>query len=162
MRTAAISAMLTVFACGSALAGPLATDPNAWTWMGTTWRGSVSVESLQDDLKAEVDYCVYCWTEYPGTDYTPTPGEFVYAYQVYVTGTGPVMKFSVGMFEGNEANNIGDDPGVGEAGGHVPDSWFFTGGPLSANAANWEWADTGPLLTHSDALVCSSTKPPMW
>ncbi|KPK84765.1 MAG: hypothetical protein AMJ81_04840 [Phycisphaerae bacterium SM23_33] len=154
--------MLTVFACGSALAGPLATDPNAWSYKGTTWCGSVSVESAAGELKADVDYCVYWWTDYPGTDYTPTPGEFVYAYQVYVTGTAPVMKFSVGMLESNEANNIGDDPGLGQAGGHAPDASFFTGAAPTLDAANWEWLDANPLETHSDGLVYSSINAPLW
>lgn len=161
MRRAALLAMLTVFVCSSALAGPLATDPNAWSDGVITWRGSISVQSVEGDLKADVDYCVYWWTEYPGTDYTPTPGEFVYAYQVYVTGTGPVMKFSVGMYESNEANNIGHDPGLGDAGGHVPDSSYFTNPPPALDAANWAWDEGDPLVTHSDGLVYSSINAPL-
>jgi hypothetical protein len=162
MRRAAVLAMLGVFLCGSVVAGPLATDPNAWNDGTTTWCGTTSVQSFEGDLKATIDYCVYRWDAYPGTDYTPTPGEFVYAYQVYVTGTGPVMKFSVGMLESNEANNIDHDPGLGDSGGHVPDHWHFTGTAPNLDAANWQWEDTDPLVTHTDGMVYSSENMPLW
>jgi hypothetical protein len=162
MCKAAASAMVAVLVCGSAAAGPLATDPNAWSDGTTTWCGTASVESFEGDLKADIDYCVYWWTRYPGTDYTPPVGHFVYAYQVYVTGTGPVKKLSVGMLAGNDAGNIADDAGLGDAGGHAPDSSFFTGPAPNYDAANWEWADADPLVTHSDGLVYASINAPRW
>jgi MYXO-CTERM domain-containing protein len=148
--------------CGSAAGGPLANDPNAWSDGTTTWCGTVSVQSFEGELKADVDYCVYWWSEYPGTDYTPAPGEFVYAYQVYVTGTGLVKKLSVGMLPGNDAGSIGHDGGLGEAGGHAPEAWFFTGAAPNSDTANWEWLDVDPLATHSDGLVYSSINVPQW
>lgn len=148
--------------CALAAAGPLASDPNALFYDGTLWRGSVVFDSGAGELQATVDYCIYAPGKfsYPGSGYTPTPGEFVYAYQIYSTGWKvPVITFTLAMLESNEANNIGDfDMGTG--GAATNNAWWDD--PNSPMTANWDWNPGMPNGVHSKGLAYSSINAPLW
>lgn len=158
MRSISVLLLAGALVCGSAAAGPLATDfDNCWhDGQGTPWCGSVNVSSGQG-LTATIDYAVYRWWKYPGSDYVPPADTFVYAYQVYVTGANPteVVYWNVPMLPSNEAQAIDDDTGLGQAGGVVPVDALIDAGK---QAAWWKWDPA--LLTHSDGLVFSSVNMP--
>jgi hypothetical protein len=157
MRSAIFSSLILFLVSGVGLAGDLASDPNALVYDGTTWCGSTVMSS--DGLNATIDYCVYGPGDfsYPGLGYTPTSGEFVYAYQVFVDPNVEVFKFSVGMLESNEANNIG---AFTMTDGVAPDVMYFSGTPV--DSATWEW--TSGLLSGSKSygLAYSSINAPLW
>lgn len=158
MRSISALLLAGAFMCGSAVAGPLATDfDNCWhDAQGTPWCGSVNVSSGAG-LEATIDYAVYRWWKYPGSDYVPPADTFVYAYQVYVNGAPnptEVVYWHVAMLPSNEAQAIDDDPGLGEPGG-VP--------PVQAQIdegvdAWWKWDPA--LATYGDGLVFSSVNMP--
>jgi hypothetical protein len=113
-------------------AGPLATD-------GTSiWHASTTFGSGADYLQGHVDYAVYG----PGTlpagfapvgAYVPTPGEYLYTYQVYVTGTAPLSEMTV--FFDNAADNIGAFTATGVSGGPATSATLF-----SALYADWTFS----------------------
>ena len=86
--------------------------------------------------------------------WTPTPGELVYAYQVYSSGTLAAMVYQVSLL--NPAGNIGAaDLGNG---GQAPSSMVLGGG-----VAAWSFTPDGLLGEHSTGVVFSSIKmPEMW
>ena len=86
-----------------ASAGPLASDL-AISYNGA-WAGSTPFAT--GTLAGYVDWAVYKAADFPytGAGYSPTPGELVYAYQVYVTGSAVVSHFDVDL--PNAGNNIG-------------------------------------------------------
>lgn len=135
MRIVIVNVLALLLLCSVAQAGVLATDPNALFYDGTLWSGSTVMEL--DALRATVDWCVYGPGQfsYPGLGYTPTSGEFVYAYQVFVEATTEVLTFSVGLLESNEANNIGT---WAISGGVEPTSMGIQGTPPFEEAA-WNW-----------------------
>ena len=139
MRFAIISTLVLVLLSGVAVAGPLAEDPNALFYDGTLWRGTTVMKLYTMD--ANVDWCVYAPGQfsYPGLGYTPTSGEFVYAYQVFVEPESEVFTFSVGLDVSNKANNIGT---FLLSGGAEPDSSVIHGTPPFEEAV-WEWFDPG-------------------
>ena len=161
MRNVAVFVMAGMAWCGVALGGPLASEVNHYFDGTTHWCGTAAFDSGAG-LNGTIDYCVYQPNMYPaGGDYTPTPNEFVYAYQVYVTGSVPAVLFSVGMLDSNEANNLSDDLNNGQLGGDDPDLVYWTGSDPNLLAANWEWTTAG-LTTYSDVLVYSSINAPLW
>jgi hypothetical protein len=111
-RIAIASVTVMLMLSGMAQAGFLATDPAAYV-DGTSrvWHGSTPMDSGMVvngvELQAAVDWCVYAPGAFHLNGYTPTPGEFVYAYQVDITGTSVVKLFTVAMLDGNKADNIG-------------------------------------------------------
>jgi hypothetical protein len=166
MRTTAatLSILLSgVLLCGSAWAG-LATDGNAYVDSeGFVWHGSTDFigEGLDEGLTATVEWCVYYGPDdYPGTDYVPDADEFVYAYQVFVAAdSAQITKFSVGMYDSNEANDIGADETL--VSGTVPSSAFFTNPPPNLDTANWLWSSGLATDTQSRGLVYSSVNAPL-
>jgi hypothetical protein len=165
MRIVTVSMML-VGLCGTVLAGPLAVDPNVWFDGTTLWHGTTNMtagpNAEEEYLNVDVDWAVYCPDQFHWDGYVPTPGEFTYAYQVYVNPQVGVFKFSVGMLEGNDANNIGafSDPPNGLA-GVAPASMYFGGTP--PDTANWEWASPGMLPgQNSMGLVYCSANAPLF
>jgi hypothetical protein len=158
MRIVIVNLLVLVLLSGVAFAGSLATDPNALYYDGTTWCGTTVVSS--DGLDANMDYCVYGPGQfsYPGLGYTPTPGEFVYAYQVFVTGEIEVITFFVGLDVGNQANNIGT---WSMSGGMEPDTLEISGTP--PDTAFWQWDDpTMQPGSKSVGLAFSSVNAPEW
>jgi hypothetical protein len=128
-----LSSALALLLCAApALAGPLAVD-------GTSiWHASTTFGSGADDLQGHVDYAVYG----PGTlpagfapvgAYVPTPGEYLYTYQVYVTGTAPLSEMTV--FFDNPADNIGTFTATGVSGGPATSATLF-----SALYADWTFS----------------------
>jgi len=112
-----VPVVLTIGLLGAtALAGVLASDPNAYTGgNGVTWCGTETytyTKTTGEILEADIDYCVYAPGEFTyaanGYDgWVPVPGEFVYAYQIFGVGDLPITEFDVHMLPSNEANNIG-------------------------------------------------------
>ena len=110
-----------------ALAGPLAGHANAIP--GFTG----STPFAFGTLTGYVDYAVFLPGDYPGyANYTPTPGELAYTYQVYVTGTAPVTVFTVDIDPSSPVDNIGyffDGDGT-----QIPFDYFFVSG-----GAEWDF-----------------------
>jgi len=141
--------------CGSAHAGPLSSDPNAYNDGTLIWRGTSSLTN-SSGLSADVDWCVFGPGAYPGTAYTygfpavpphsePAADEFVYAYQLTVTGSVAVSGFSVQMLESNEAHAIGHDTTIGLPGGTIEDDRYLTWGGTGVwpNLAAWDFLGDG-------------------
>jgi len=163
MRTKVILVVIGLLSA-SALAGPLASHPNAFTddssvvWRGTT---TLYVVAGSETLSADVDWCVFAPGGYPfdvADGYTPTPGEFVYAYQIDVTGTLEVNTFWVNMADSNEANNIGAfDLSSGVA---PTNSAFGSTDPQKLVSANWTFGGALTPGLVSDGLAYSSVNAP--
>ncbi len=165
MRGAILCSLVLLLLSGAALGGPLATDPNAAVYDGTTWHGSVDVLAGPNAegkyLRATIDYCVYApgMFSYPGQGYTPTAGEFVYAYQVFVDPNVEAFKLSVGMLASNEANNIGT---WAISGGVDPNDLGFGGTPPNLDTAWWSWDPGLQPGENSVGLAYSSINAPLW
>jgi hypothetical protein len=154
MRIVIVNLLVLVLLSGVAFAGPLATDPNAYN----AWCGSTVMQSANGSLKVPVDYCVYGPGQfsYPGLGYTPTPGEFVYAYQMFVEGPTDVITFSVALDMGGSGDNEG--------------SWEINDGDVAPDSSGldegievyWQW--NSGLLTgeKSYGLAFSSLYAPTW
>jgi hypothetical protein len=161
-RTFLVAMLGSLLLAGSALGGLLANHPMAYTDPdGVTWHGSTAMAN--GDLSADVDWAVFAPGVYiaafPGTGYAPAADQFVYAYQVFSTGAGPVTQMTVNMIESNEANNVGDDP-VALA-GVAPLIGWFGAPPPDLQTANWAFAG---LVggQNSDGLVYASVNMPLW
>ena len=61
------------------------------TWKGTT----IFPDSVDPYLDGTVDWAVFAPGNFPFSGYTPTPGEFTYAYQIHCTGSAAISNFSV-------------------------------------------------------------------
>ncbi len=167
MRKVAVTGIVALIACGSALGGPLANDPNAYVdpanfqWHGTTFITDGFI------LSAQVDWSVYTaagWAAAGWGGYVPTPGEFVYAYQVENVGQAPITKYAVKMLDSNEANNIGEFVlGGVPANAVAPDPPYDFGGTApNLDTANWVWQVTNLLPGQlSEGLVYSSINAPL-
>lgn len=162
-KTAQVLAVV-LLASATALGG-LATDSNAYDdGVNPQWNGSVHFYSTGggDTIEADVEYTVYAPGDftYTGLGYTPTPGEFVYAYQVIPTaGSVDIKTFWVNMLASNEANNIGSFT----LGGIAPTSAFFgNADPQNLVSANWEFLG-GILVNPSSSygLAYSSINAPI-
>lgn len=163
MHKLAVFAIVAALLCGSALAGPLATDPNAYFDGTTLWRGQTTITD-GFILTGVVDWCVYTpagWASAGWGGYTPTPGEFVYAYQVENTDVAPILGFGAKMIDDNDANNIGVFNLVGVAANGTP-PFGFGGAPPNLDTANWYWQNTNLLPGQkSEGLVYSSINMPL-
>jgi len=167
MRASMVCAVLGVLAIsGVAMAGTLANDPDALVWGGETWADSV----VMDDgggLSAIVDYAVFHEDDWDYAGYTPqadpnhpTLPVYVYAYQVFATGTVNIRSYYVGMLPSNEALNIGTfTVDSGDTDALAPDSMGWEGSP--PNTANWYY-DAGRLNggDHTVGLCYSSVNVP--
>jgi len=140
-----------------ALAGPLATEPNAYVNGFGTWHGSTAFQGFDlfnnpTDLTGSIDWVVFA----PGVfqtlgyaGYAPTPGEYVYAYQGNETGNAPLSSLSVSLE--TLADNFGSFTGNGVFGAGPSASYFFPSPP----SANWDFQPNGINGTTS-GLVFSS------
>jgi hypothetical protein len=73
-----------------------------------TWKGTTTfVSDDNPNLHGYVEWAVFAPGQFPGafTGYTPTPGEFTYAYQIFEEGSDDVSDLTVYM--ANPADNIG-------------------------------------------------------
>ncbi len=159
--------MVVVIACvvfgmvGTGLAAPLADDLAAYDDgngpTGGQWRGSVAM--VDTDLAGIVEYAVYAPGAFPyaGLDgWTPTPGEMVYAYQIFSTGTAAIEAFQVIL--GNVADNEGSAD-LGNGGDPIASSLL-----LPNFFVNWTVDGGDPGLEtgeNSVGLVYSSIKKPV-
>ena len=155
-----LTVMVVLFFGGQVLAG-LATDPGAYVDSVKTWSGSVTFsDTLGQGLSGEIEYAVFAPGGFTYSGYTPTPGEFVYAYQITSTGTAPISMLSVTMLDSNEANNISTF--VIDGLGISPDSLDFAGAIPNLGSAQWNWNVNGIATGEgSVGLVYSSINAPM-
>ena len=140
-----------------ALAGPLATDPNAYTnGLGQTFHGSSPLIPDYGPGAPEgyFDWAVYAYGHLPPgyVGVEADPGQFLYAFQFYNTGPAPVNL--VYIFDPSTANGLAYDL-VG-----VFTSDDISGIPGSASyeyAIAWEFVD--PILQGESTigLVYSSS-----
>jgi len=146
------AAILALFVSTHAFAGPLFNHPNAG---GPAPLYTGSTPFLQGTLSGYVDYAVFNPGQFPYSGYTPTAGEYTYAYQVFVTGAAPLSSFAV-LVPG-PADNIGS---FSDISGQAPLSGVFTGPPGPGNSAKWTF---GGVLTGNmtQGLAYSSPNPPV-
>ena len=175
MGTKELYGLLAILAISAtAVAGDLATDPDALVYDGTTWQGTVHMGS--GDLDANVDYCVFDEDDWDYDGYTvqedpnfPGYKVFVYAYQVFGYGSDQIRRFWATMLSSNEAFNIGTfvvDPN--DTAAISPSQVGFQGTPI--DTANWRFGQddggggwVGGLEDgeHSVGLVYSSVNVPL-
>ena len=144
-----ICALAILFSATSALAGPLAGD-------GTSiWHSSTTFGSGSDPLQGYVDYAVYAAGVAPAGftpigPYTgPTASEYLYTYQVHVTGTAPLSELTV--FFDNPADNIGTFTATGVTGGGATSQTLF-----SALYADWTF---GAVASGSQTVGLAFSSP---
>lgn len=128
----------------TAIAGPLAVESNAYLgiWSGTTaYQGynDYPINSDPSDMHGTIDWVVFGPGDFtPGyIGYVPTPGEFVYAYQVIQDGDASAPLSALSVVLEAAADNIGTFTGNGVV-GVATTSDFFLGGPFPS--ANWDFA----------------------
>jgi hypothetical protein len=172
MRAAAVLLVVTTLSA-LALAGPLATDPNAYIDPNTNTpvQGTKTLSASDgqgNTLSATIDYCVYgpgsfsygSYTTFAGTK-IPAANEFTYAYQVTtVGGTELMSSLWVNMIDSNEATDVGQ---FALSSGVVPDDWYFAGTYPTLNTANWDFYP--PNLAVGDGscgLAYVSVNAPTW
>ena len=121
----------------TAIAGPLATDPAAYFDGAFTWHSTTPYQGYNDyptntspsGLTGTIDWAVYAPGTFPAgyLGYTPTPGEFVYAYQAIQSGPAPLSGYSLTL----EAigDNIGSFAGLGVVGPASVRELFFPESP---------------------------------
>jgi hypothetical protein len=128
----------------TAIAGPLAVESNAYlgVWKGTTAYQGYNDYPLNTDpsnMHGTIDWVVFGPGNFtPGyLGYVPTPGEFVYAYQVIQNAGASAPLTALSVVLEAAANNIGTFTGNGVLG--VPTSGeYFIGLPFPS--ANWDIA----------------------
>ena len=102
------------------------------------------------DLTGSVDWAVFEPGDFPFTGgYTPTPGEAVYAYEVFITGADFMTTFSLPL--SNPANNIGSFTDIS---GDAPTSASISGIPGSGI-----WSFSG-VTASTRGLAISSPQAP--
>ncbi len=128
----------------TAVAGPLAVEANAYLGI---WKSSTPYQGYNDypinsdpsDMYGTIDWVVFGPGDFtPGyLGYTPTAGEFVYAYQVIQDPAALAPLSSLSVVLEAAANNIGTFTGNGVAGVATTSDFFIGGGFPSAN---WDLA----------------------
>jgi hypothetical protein len=146
-----------------ALAGPLdplASDTN--TYLGT-WHGSTFFKDTGSGvLSGYIDWAVYAPNTFPGgfSGYTPTAGEYVYAYQADVEGLAALTSFFLTLEEDHPADNVGwftGDAGFGDVDGVSPDFMDI----VADDSVQWYWFDGIPGGERSVGLAFSSPAGPV-
>ena len=156
----------------SSLAGPLNTTGNSAVYvdgLSNTWRGSTSFSQTEvsGTLAGFVDWAVYAPGDFPAfSGYTPTPGEFVYAYQLYVLDNlGETNVAATSMFitllDGHPADNIGSFTGTVSFGSITGVSVGFNA-IVADDSAQWYFVPS-PIAPGSNSvgLAFSSPNPPI-
>jgi hypothetical protein len=141
----------------SALAGPLATDPNAYNdGVHAQWHGSTPFST--GTLVGYIDWAVYDPAHAPAglAGYARTPGELIYTYQATETGAAALSSISVDLQ--NVADNIGTFTATGVA-GQAASSENLAIFPVFDSAT---WSFAGVLTGGSTiGMVFSSPNVPM-
>ncbi len=126
-------------------------DDGTTIWSGTTgFSGQPS-----PDVNGTVDWVVFAPGAFPFSGYTPTPGDFTYAYQIHCTGPASLTYFSVAIE--NAANNIGSFTTGGVTGNAPLDDYID---PPPDGDASWDF-DGIVAGGESCGLVFSSPNKPM-
>jgi hypothetical protein len=148
MRKGLFAVAVLMFAV-SAQAGVL--DGNAGAYSG--WTGTQAFDN-GTGLSGTVDFCVFRPGAFSDSSYTQNSGEFVYAYQIFSTGTDAVSSFA--MMVQNAANTdgvMGDLAGVGAL------------SSIISAGAEVEWVLDSPGIEagqNSVGLVFQSPNAPEW
>ena len=135
-----------VICCPTTSLAGLATDPSAFIDGSLfQWHGSTGYESVEEpSLNGYVEWAVFAPGAFPGgyAGYVPTPGEFVYTYQVFEVGPAPLSNLSVSLE--TIADNIGwftgDNAGNGLVDGDVPTASYFFPDDITPTSANWDFS----------------------
>ncbi|HTM56449.1 MAG TPA: hypothetical protein VL175_20625 [Pirellulales bacterium] len=149
-----------VLLAGSALAGPLPTDPNALS----LWQGSKVITSTK--ITATVEYAVYAPGQFSASAALNNPSDpslgsdYVYAYEI-IAGTQAVKDLTIGITAGGvpaASTNIGD---TAITGGISPTSSVFIlqTSPPPTKVSNAKFTNIGTTLwqnNHSDILYFTS------
>ncbi len=149
-----------------ALAGPL--DPLAvdTTTVGGIWHGSTPYQGYFDPpfntspsgLTGWIDWAVYAPGAFPAgfSGYAPTPGEYVYTYQVDNEGAALLSQLMVETI--NTVNNAGSftgNNGFGLVAGDAPD----LSTPLPFFSVTWDFFSG--VVGNSEGLAFSSPHAPV-
>ena len=164
------------FLCASALfaapamAGPLAIDTNALAGYhgSTVYQGYHDFPGTSDpsDLKGHVDYAVYSALNYPVgfLGYVPTPGQYVYTYQVLQAEDGYAPLSQLILTIENAANNPGTFTGDGGFGtvaptdlADIPDDIQL----VALDSIQWSFYSGVQAGHNTIGLAFSSPNPPM-
>ena len=125
------------------------------------WEGSQTFTQAvtAGTLKGEVDWAVFTASNFTSLfpDYTPTPGELVYAYQVFDTGTVEISKAESPLLSGAHGDNAAAFESNGMS-GVLPSSASINSADVIWNFAspNIPWSPAG----HSAGLAFSSIRKP--
>lgn len=152
-----------VLLAGSALAGPLPTDPNALS----AWQGSKVITSSK--ITATVEYAVYAPGQFSASAALNNPSDpslgsdYVYAYEI-IAGAQAVKDLTVGITAGGvpaASTNIGNYSFNPEFGLPPTSQGFILQTvPPPTKVSNAKWTNAGPLNlwqnTHSDILYFTS------
>ena len=141
-----------------AFAGPLAVDTTALPG----WHSTASYSNTHG-LVGTIDYAVWAPGTFPVGNfgpYVPTPGDFVYTYQAFETGTADLSQVGITLTGPADLLNIGDfvgNNGFGVVAGDPSISAFIN----AFDSANWLF--DGVVSGHStDGLAFSSPNGPIW
>jgi hypothetical protein len=138
------------------MAGQLASD-GANSYLGI-WAGSSAFSS--GTLNGTVEWAVYGPGNAPAgmAGYVTTPGELLYAYQVFVDPSAPLSQLAVNVQ--NPADNIGTFT-ASSISGIVPDFYEFSAGEAIWYFGIFGGPEVQPGQT-SMGLAFSSPNVPMW
>ncbi len=154
-----VFAVVVAFGSSAFGVGPLDGDVNAIP--GFTGSQAFSVTNNGDLLEVDVDYAVFAPGDYPGAGVAGTDpsggGDYVYAYQAYVSTTGNVgmSQLSLGLLDDDFVNPQPDPLNVAfydtlheTTGGDVPSNSFL----MSASVLVW-WRFTTSEVSPGDHSV---------
>jgi len=104
-------------------------------------------------LEGYVDFAVFNPGAFTYAGYTPTPGEAVYAYQVFVEGTDTLSEFSLHL--NGTAHNIGNSSAFGDI---APSNAMLIPDPgVAGGDAQWTFDSPGVDPTESSYLLVFSS-----
>ena len=145
----AFAALVVLVLAVSVQAGVL--DGNSGAYIN--WTGSVAFDN-GSGISGTMDYCVFRPGQFSDSGYTQGPSQFVYAYQLFSTGTDALSSFA--MMVQNAAHTPGtmaDLPGVGAL------------SSIISAGAEVEWVFDSPGINtgqNSVGLVFQSPNIPEW
>ncbi len=135
MRNTLVLAVVGLLACGTALAdlsGLSAwTDPNGYTWSGTSGMSQEKTGEPNTFLSGDVEWVV---------EYVAAQSKFKYTYQIESTGDYGITLLGVPMLSSNEAETIGAYQV--EVGNIAPADYNFTNDANSEPTLAW-WSFSG-------------------
>ena len=127
------------------------------------WEGSQTFTKsvTGGTLAGEVDWAIFTAANFDSLfpDYTGTPGELVYAYQVFNTGGVDISKTEAPLLSLAPADNVGDFASDGMS-GVLPSSMSIISADVIWNFASPEIGYSSPATTKSAGLAFSSSRAP--